>query len=51
VIIYLEFSFIIAKIEMLLDHQHVEEDQQINSPQTSITFALLGITFFEQWSK
>jgi hypothetical protein len=34
-----------------LKHQPFEEDQRINSPPTSTAFALLRITFFEQWAK
>jgi hypothetical protein len=40
-----------AQIEKLLKHQHFEENQRINSPPTCIAFALLRITFFEQWAK
>ena len=47
----LELISLNAQIKELLKHQPFEEDQRINSPSASITFAFLCIALVKQWTK
>lgn len=45
----LEFKLLIAEVEQLLQHQHLEENERINPLPASIALAFVAVTLFQQW--
>ena len=49
--IYLELRLLIAKVEQLLENEHLQKDQRINPLASCIALALMRITLVKQWAE
>jgi hypothetical protein len=50
-VIHLEFELVIAEAEKLLENEHLEKNQRINSLAPCIALSLLSIALFKKWAE
>ena len=50
-VVHLEFEFVIAEVEKLLENERLEKDQRINPLAPCIALALLSIALVKNWAK
>lgn len=50
-VVHLEFKFFIAKVQKLLENEHLEKDQQINPLAPCIAHAFVLIALVKQWAE
>ena len=50
-LIHMEFKYLIAKVVMLLENDHFEQDQRINPLGPCSALQLMSVALIKQWAE